>query len=447
MSVDEDDEAVYCFGRNSRGQLGLGHKNAISPSLPVRIPSLSSLPVRVTAVFCGYDHAFALTAGDDVFAWGRNSKGQLGLGNTVDQPQPQKVRLLCGRKVVTVVAGAEHSLALTAERVDDADDATAADALAGADGGDDDGVDGRGARHRSALDVYSFGGNALGQLGLGRSTAREQTPQRVPALAARVAGHLESVELLRRETVIDLSAEYGAAATAPLSSEGARRRPTSLGTVFASACRDELGAACCVINGGPIKGERAYADARVTFGELQTELPFPVKMVVVPARVADVAAALGASRAAGAEPRGYLQACDRLAALVARAPPDAVVELALPRNLLRGFCGIAPLVELGRALDARGTFPGEDSFVPAINLVVAHHARAIWTRLGSFDELDLNRDGIIDESEVAAAFERRHGRAPSAALLRGLMAAVDADGSGAVDRDEYDAAQRRVAAL
>ena len=90
---------------------------------------------------------------------------------------------------------------------------------------------------------------------------------------------------------------------------------------------------------------------------------------------------------------------------------------------------------------------GEDSFVPAINLVVAHHARAIWTRLGSFDELDLNRDGIIDESEVAAAFERRHGRAPSAALLRGLMAAVDADGSGAVDRDEYDAAQRRVGGL
>ena len=67
-----------------------------------------------------------------------------------------------------------------------------------------------------------------------------------------------------------------------------------------------------------------------------------------------------------------------------------------------------------RALDARGTFPGEDSFVPAINLVVAHHARAIWTRLGSFDELDLNRDGIIDESEVAAAFERRHGRASHA---------------------------------
>ena len=114
------------------------------------------------------------------------------------------------------------------------------------------------------------------------------------ALAARVAGHLESVELLRRETVIDLSAEYGAAATAPLSSEGARRRPTSLGTVFASACRDELGAACCVINGGPIKGERAYADARVTFGELQTELPFPVKMVVVPARVAESGAPVAA---------------------------------------------------------------------------------------------------------------------------------------------------------
>ena len=38
MSVDEDDEAVYCFGRNSRGQLGMGHNRRISPSLPTRIP-------------------------------------------------------------------------------------------------------------------------------------------------------------------------------------------------------------------------------------------------------------------------------------------------------------------------------------------------------------------------------------------------------------------------
>jgi alpha-tubulin suppressor-like RCC1 family protein len=101
----------------------------------------------VTKVFCAYQHAFVLTARDEVFSFGRNSKGQLGVGNTIEQTSPQKVRLLCGRRVCLMAGGMEFSLALT-----------------------------------ETDEVYSFGLGSAGQLGLGYTTAKEQTPQRAEGL-------------------------------------------------------------------------------------------------------------------------------------------------------------------------------------------------------------------------------------------------------------------------
>lgn len=37
-----------------------------------------------------------------------------------------------------------------------------------------------------------------------------------------------------------------------------------------------------MVNGAPIKGNRAYPTGRITFRELKEELPFPMKMVTVP---------------------------------------------------------------------------------------------------------------------------------------------------------------------
>ena len=123
-------------------------------------------------------------------------------------------------------------------------------------------------------------------------------------------------------------------------------------------------------------------------------------MVVVFCRRRRNRAGRGA-RAAGAEPRGYLQACDRLDALVARAPPDAVVEPALPRWRCAASAG-SRRSRARRAIDAREDYPGEDSFVPR-STSSSRTTRAHLDAARSFDELDLNRDGIIDESEVAAA--------------------------------------------
>jgi len=136
---------LLVFGKNASCQLGLGHTDRLTSLQPLAF----DLPAahRIQQVFCGYDHTFVLTSSDEVFGFGRNGKGQLGLGNTDDQRSPQRVHLLCGMSVSKMAAGIDHSLALTKDG-----------------------------------EVYSFGGNSNGQLGLGHTTPKEQTPQRVPSL-------------------------------------------------------------------------------------------------------------------------------------------------------------------------------------------------------------------------------------------------------------------------
>ncbi|MEQ2174063.1 hypothetical protein GOODEAATRI_003910 [Goodea atripinnis] len=70
---------VYTWGLDSRGQLGLGKKGSGARS-PQQVRSLSSVPVvRISA---GGDQSFALSVSGGVFCWGRNNCGQLGLGDT-----------------------------------------------------------------------------------------------------------------------------------------------------------------------------------------------------------------------------------------------------------------------------------------------------------------------------------------------------------------------------
>lgn len=63
---------------------------------------------------CGRFSLHAHTPGGDVFSWGSNSQGQLGLGKQVSvQPQPALVLSLTGVPVTLVVAGGTHTLILT----------------------------------------------------------------------------------------------------------------------------------------------------------------------------------------------------------------------------------------------------------------------------------------------------------------------------------------------
>ncbi|EUD67197.1 hypothetical protein C922_02347 [Plasmodium inui San Antonio 1] len=95
-------------GLNNYGQLGLGDKtNRIKLTIN---PILSKHKVR--KVSCGYEHIIALMCNHNVFVWGNNNCGQLGIGNNTDEISTPLL-IYFQEKVIDIACGKNHSLFLT----------------------------------------------------------------------------------------------------------------------------------------------------------------------------------------------------------------------------------------------------------------------------------------------------------------------------------------------
>ncbi|XP_042122118.1 putative E3 ubiquitin-protein ligase HERC4 isoform X8 [Peromyscus maniculatus bairdii] len=131
---------VFCWGQNKYGQLGLGIdcKKQTSPQL---IKSLLGIPFMQVAA--GGAHSFVLTLSGAIFGWGRNKFGQLGLNDENDRYVPNLLKSLRSQKIVYICCGEDHTAALTKE------------------GG-----------------VFTFGAGGYGQLGH-NSTSHEINPRKV----------------------------------------------------------------------------------------------------------------------------------------------------------------------------------------------------------------------------------------------------------------------------
>uniref|UniRef100_A0A3Q2ZM27 HECT and RLD domain containing E3 ubiquitin protein ligase 3 n=1 Tax=Kryptolebias marmoratus TaxID=37003 RepID=A0A3Q2ZM27_KRYMA len=139
MALSRDGQ-LFTWGQNTNGQLGLG-KGEPSKLSPHPLKSLAGIPLaQITA---GGDHSFALSLSGAVFGWGKNRAGQLGLNDKQDRAVPCHIKFLRSQKVVYISCGDEHTAALTK------------------DGG-----------------LFTFGDGSWGQLGHG-STNNELLPRRV----------------------------------------------------------------------------------------------------------------------------------------------------------------------------------------------------------------------------------------------------------------------------
>lgn len=119
---------IWACGRGSEGQLGMsldGEGRALVPLCSVSSP-------KAAFVACGADHSIFIDLLGRAFAFGENSKGQLGLGHCETAKQPEQMLLPPGFLAVDADCGGTHTLLL-------ADDSQ----------------------------VYGCGGNEKGQLGLG----------------------------------------------------------------------------------------------------------------------------------------------------------------------------------------------------------------------------------------------------------------------------------------
>ena len=81
--------------------------------LPKKVEALAGQ--RVLAVSAGLSHNIATTADGAAWSWGYGYRGQLGHGNEQNQLLPKKIEALAGERVIAVLAGEQHSLAITAD--------------------------------------------------------------------------------------------------------------------------------------------------------------------------------------------------------------------------------------------------------------------------------------------------------------------------------------------
>ncbi|XP_039264808.2 uncharacterized protein LOC120340578 [Styela clava] len=119
---------LYVFGSNDWGQLGLGHTHQVNK--PTCVKSLKMHNVSMVA--CGRNHTIACTANNKIFVFGNNSDSQLGVDDIDSSNLPLEVNVVNNGAIKQIGAGADFSVALTSDG-----------------------------------DIYVWGSNVEGQLGLG----------------------------------------------------------------------------------------------------------------------------------------------------------------------------------------------------------------------------------------------------------------------------------------
>ena len=187
----KDDGSVLAWGLNNFGQLGTATTTNQS-KIPVQVGGISD----VTHIAGGGHHTVVIESDDSVWAWGRNSSGQLGNGTITNTYTPVQVVNTNLSGAAEIAAGWYHTLAVkdsdgtvwawgsnlkgqlgnetvttskTPVQVDTLDDVTAISC---------------GVEHSIALrsgKVWTWGSNNVGQLGNG-TTDNEGSPVRISAL-------------------------------------------------------------------------------------------------------------------------------------------------------------------------------------------------------------------------------------------------------------------------
>ncbi|NWW00230.1 RPGR regulator, partial [Machaerirhynchus nigripectus] len=101
---------LYMFGSNDWGQLGLGSKNTVSK--PTCVKALK--PEKPKLAVCGRNHTLVYTEKGNVYAAGGNSEGQLGLGDTEERTTFHLISFFTNQhKIKQLSAGSYTSAAVT----------------------------------------------------------------------------------------------------------------------------------------------------------------------------------------------------------------------------------------------------------------------------------------------------------------------------------------------
>lgn len=155
---------VFAWGQNNCGQIGSGTTTNQSTPKKIIYTHASKFPSALAVkVACGQTSTMMVLDSGELFGWGYNGNGQLGIGNNINQLSPCRVSALSGLVIVKVVCGYAHTLALS-----------------------DEGL------------LYAWGANSYGQLGIGNKSncstpmRAAQDIGRITAVAATHYAHISA---------------------------------------------------------------------------------------------------------------------------------------------------------------------------------------------------------------------------------------------------------------
>ncbi|XP_055897497.1 probable E3 ubiquitin-protein ligase HERC3 isoform X1 [Biomphalaria glabrata] len=112
----DDTGSIYSYGGGSKGQLG--HSTVESKSLPTVIDALHGLTIKT--ISAGGWHSAAISVFGDLYMWGWNESGQLGLASLDKEEtsstivtEPKCIYFSSDLNVVSVSCGSRHTVVLT----------------------------------------------------------------------------------------------------------------------------------------------------------------------------------------------------------------------------------------------------------------------------------------------------------------------------------------------
>ena len=114
MIARNHNNEIYCWGHNTCGQLGIGiHKQFMIYSAKLNDYLTQKSIVEIS---CGSNHSLGLTSSGEVYAWGDNDHGQIGCGSTNKfHSKAVKLSFFNNNRVKSICCGSNHSVAITSQ--------------------------------------------------------------------------------------------------------------------------------------------------------------------------------------------------------------------------------------------------------------------------------------------------------------------------------------------